>query len=211
MKRIFFFLLLVCLLTPAVAQQRMEEIFIKMPADRIIQLGEAWRKDLVELYKSGKTATLENTMQGKSNLLKLTDDYLLLQSTERSTVEMKLLPLVNNTHIICMITTVSAPVADSRILFFTTDWLPLPADGLYTPVTADWFWKEDADHLSVEYLEAKARLDMSLIKYSLNVENTSLTAEYTTPLYLDKDSRDKVVSLLKEAPKKYEWKLGRFE
>jgi hypothetical protein len=210
MKRILLNLLLVCLVTPAVAQ-RMEEIFIKMPTDMIIQLGEAWRKDLVELYKSGKTATLENTMQGRSALLKLTDDYLLLQSTERSTVEMKLLPLVNNTYIICMITTVSAPVADSRISFFTTDWNPLSADGLYTPVTADWFRKENVDNFSVEYLEANARLDMSLIKYSLNAESTALTAEYTTPLYLDGDVRDKVVSLLKEEPKKYEWKLGRFE
>ncbi len=210
MKRILFGLLLVCLVTPAVAQ-RMEEIFIKMPADVIIQLEEAWRKDLVDLYKSGKTATLENTMQGKSSLLKLTDDYLLLQSTERSTVEMKLLPLVNNTHVICMITTVSAPVADSRVLFFSTDWIPLPAERLYEPVTADWFWKERADNSSAEYLEAKSQLDMSLIKYSLHAENKSLTAEYTTPLYLDEASRGKIVSWLKEVPKQYEWKLGRFE
>jgi hypothetical protein len=210
MKRILFGLLL-AYLVPPVAAQRMEEIFIKMPADMIIQLEEAWRKDIVDLYKSGKTATLENTMQGRSSLLKLTDDYLLLQSTERSTVEMKLLPLVNNTHIICMITTVNAPVADSRVHFFTTDWVPLPAEGLYVPVTADWFWKGNVDSFSVEYLEAKARLDMPLIKYSLHAENTSLTAEYTTPLYLDEDSCGKVVSYLKEVPKKYEWKSGRFE
>lgn len=210
MKHILVGLLLVCLVLPAAAQ-RMEEVFVKMPADVIIQLEEAWRKDLVDLYKSGKTATLQNTMQGKSSLLKLTDDYLLLQSTERSTVEMKLLPLVNNTHIICMITTVSAPVADSRVLFFTTDWSPVSSEGLYTPVADDWFWKEYADHASVEYFEAKDQLDMSLIKYSLHAENTSLTAEYTTPLYLDEESRDKVVAWLKKEPKEYKWKLGRFE
>jgi hypothetical protein len=210
MKRIVFGLILVCLTIPSIAQ-RMEELFIKIPADVIIQLEEAWRKDLVDLYKSGKTATLENTMQGRSVLLKLTNDYLLLQSTERSTVEMKLLPLVNNTHVICMIFTVSAPVADSRVCFYTTDWTPLSAEGLYTPVTADWFWKGNVDLSSVEYLDAKAQMDMSLIKYSLNEENTSLTAEYTTPLYLDEDSRKKVVLLLKDKPKQYEWKLGRFE
>lgn len=210
MKRMLFGLIFVCLAASSMAQ-RMEELFTKMPADVIIQLEEAWRKDLVDLYRSGKAATLENTMQGKSALLTLTDDYLLLQSTERSTVEMKLLPLVNNTYIICMITTVSAPVADSRIHFYTTDWNLLPAEGLYTSVSADWFWKEDVDPSSVAYLDAKSQLDMLLLKYSLNAENSSLTAEYTTPLYLDEDTRKKIVPLLKDMPKKYEWKLGRFE
>lgn len=55
---------------------------------------------------------------------KLTNDYLLLQTTERSTVEMKLLPLVNNTYVVCMISTVNGPVPDSRIEFFTTNWEP---------------------------------------------------------------------------------------
>jgi hypothetical protein len=200
----------VCFAVSSMAQ-RMDELFIKMPSDIIIQLEEAWRKDLVDLYKSGKTATLENTMQGRSGLLELTDNYLLLQSSERSMMELKLLPLVNHTNIICMITTVSAPVADSRVYFYTTDWNPISSEGLYTPVTADWYWKEDVDHSSIACLDAKAMLDIFLVKYSLSAENFSLTAEYTTPMYLDDDSREKVTLLLKDIPKRYEWKSGRFE
>lgn len=66
-----------------------------MPDQYIPQLEHAWRKDLVDLYTSGKESRLKNTMNGFSTLQKLTNDYLLLQTTERSTVEMKLLPLVN--------------------------------------------------------------------------------------------------------------------
>ncbi|MDR0744165.1 MAG: DUF3256 family protein [Tannerella sp.] len=210
MKRMLFSLMFVCFAVSSMAQ-RMDELFIKMPSDIIIQLEEAWRKDLVDLYKSGKTATLENTMQGRSGLLELTDNYLLLQSSERSMMELKLLPLVNHTNIICMITTVSAPVADSRVYFYTTDWNPISSEGLYTPVTADWYWKEDVDHSSIACLDAKAMLDIFLVKYSLSAENFSLTAEYTTPMYLDDDSREKVTLLLKDIPKRYEWKSGRFE
>jgi hypothetical protein len=191
--------------------QRMEKFFIAMPEGIIVQLEEAWRKDLVDLYKSGKIATLENTMQGKSTLLKLTDNYLLLQSTGRSTVEMKLLPLVNNTYIICMITTVYAPVADSRIDFYTTDWNILPAEELYTPVTADWFLKEDAEHSTGETLGMNLMSDVFLVKYSLDMESYTLMAEYTTPLYLDGESRGKAASFLKDTPKRYEWRLSRFE
>jgi hypothetical protein len=206
MKRLIFSLLFIfpAFCSPA---QNIGDVFVKMPKDILVQLEEAWRKDLVDLYKSGKTATLENTMQGKSTLLALTDNYLLLQSTGRSTVEMKLLPLVNNTHIICMITTVYAPVADSRIDFYTTDWTPLPAGELYTPVTAEWFLKEDAD----ESDGIKALPDIFLVKYSLDAENNALTAEYATPSYLDEESRAKAASFLKDTPRRYEWRLSRFE
>ena len=190
--------------------QKIEELFAKMPDVMIAQLEEAWRKDLVDLYKSGKNATLENTMQGRSTLLKLTDDYLLLQSTERSTVELKLLPLVNNTYIICLIETVYAPVADSRVSFYTTEWQPLNVDGIFTPVEENWFLK-DIDRLSLEFLDATSNVDIYLVKYSLSAENVILTAEYMTPQVLDEESREKIAPLLKTGSKIYEWKSGRFE
>ena len=190
--------------------QKIEELFAKMPDVMIAQLEEAWRKDLVDLYKSGKNATLENTMQGRSTLLKLTDDYLLLQSTERSTVELKLLPLVNNTYIICLIETVYAPVADSRVSFYSTEWQALNVDGIFTPVEENWFLK-NADRLSLEFLDATSNVDIYLVKYSLSEESVILTAEYMTPQVLDEESRGKIVPLLKSGSKIYEWKSGRFE
>ena len=207
MKSFFTGLLLSCLFATAHAQT-MEELFIRMPNELIVQLEEAWRKDLVDLYKSGKPAKLENTLQGKSVLQTLNERYLKLQSTEHSAVELRLLPLVNNTVIICMIQTVYGPVADSRVSFYTTEWQPLPADGIFSPVTVDWFRKEDADP---EVFENLSRLEMFLVKYSFSEENETLTAEYTTPLYLDDENQQIVKSLLKTEPKTYTWKSGRFE
>jgi hypothetical protein len=195
----------------AVKAQDMASFFINMPNENILQLEEAWRKDLVDLYRSEKTASLDNTLKGRSTLLQLTPDYLLLQSTERSTMEMKFLPLINNTWIVCVITTVSAPVADSRVAFYTTEWQPLDASGLWSPTTADRFIKEDADRSSDSFLDAEALLDMELIRYRLNAEGTALTAEYTTPEYLNAEERATVKPFLKEEPIVYQWKAGRFE
>ena len=207
MKRFVYMLFLAGILV-AVKAQKMEEYFIKMPNDLIIQLEEAWRKDLVDLYKSGKPAVLENTMTGKSVLNKLTDNYLLLQSTECSTVELKLLSLINNSFIICMVETVYAPVADSRVSFFTTDWQRISADNLFDPVTVEWFWKEDDDQTEIAYL---SRSELFLVKYHLSDEDVSLTAEYTTPLFLDDENQQIIKVLLKDKPKIYQWKYGRFE
>ncbi len=210
MKRLIFSVLLFFVSFLASANT-MSEVFIKMPDHIIVQLEEAWRKDLVDLYVSEKTAVLDNTMGGRSTLQRLTDNYLLLQLTEANTIELKLLPLVNNTYIICMVTTVYGPVADSRVSFYTTEWNVLPAKKMYSPVAHDWFWKENADSSSIAYYDAEMLLDMDLIKYSLSAEEETLTAEYMTPLYVDEENRKKVLSLLKTEPKVYQWNLGRFE
>ena len=210
MKKVIISLLLVFSAIFSKAQ-KIEDVFVKMPENIIVQLEEAWRKDLVDLYKSGKTATLENTMQGRSTLQKLTDDYLLLQSTEHSTVEMKLLPLVNNTYVICLVETVFGPVADSRISFFSTEWVEISTNELFAPVAKDWFLKDDADRSSPKFEDAMAELNMCLVQYSLCAENTDLTAKFTTPQYIDDKARENALPFLKPGVKTYEWKSGRFK
>ncbi len=210
MKRVYILFLVCCFLLPSVQAQTMDSVFADMPDLYVPQLENAWRKDLIDLYKSGKEARLQNNMNGVSVLKQLTADYVLVQTTERSTLEMKLLPLVNDTHIICMVSTVSGPVADSFVDFFTTDWKPLPASDLFDPVTAEWFLKANADKSSDAYLDASSRLDMHLFHYQLSPEKTTLSATYTTPLYLNSDDRSKLTPFLKDSPKVYTWERSRF-
>lgn len=211
MKKCILFLVLCWAVVVRTAAQDMASVFIAMPDEYVPQLENEWRKDLIDLYNAGKQAKLKNTMDGYSVLDKLTEDYLLLQSTERSSVEMKLLPLVNNTKVICVVNTVNGPAPDSRVSFFTTEWQPLDSTDLFTPVQAGWFIKEDADKNSDAFREAVSSLDMTLVRYSLSPDNQTLSATYTTPLYLDKEMREKVTPFIKETPKVYIWKKFRFE
>ena len=176
--------------------QNMAEVFVSMPD---------------ELYNSGENAQLKNNMNGTSRLVKLTKDYLLLESTERTTLELKLLPLVNNTFVICKIITVKAPVADSRIAFFSPDWKPLNASDLLEPVTAGWFIREDADKESMAFQESTSRLDMDLFEYKLSPDDYTLTQIYTTPQYTDKETQKKLKSFLKNSPKVYTWTKSYFK
>ena len=124
---------------------------------------------------------------------------------------MKVLPLVNDTYVVCMITTVYGPVPDSQVEFFTTDWKPLNPADLYTPVSAEWFIKDDADKNRTAFSEATARLDMDLRKYSLSPDDQTLTVEYTTPQYLTKAERKQVEPFLKSTPKVYTWEKFHFK
>ena len=191
--------------------QNMAEVFVAMPDEYVPQLEDAWRKDLVDLYNSEENAQLKNNMNGTSRLVKLTKDYLLLESTERTTLELKLLPLVNNTFVICKIITVKAPVADSRIAFFSPDWKPLNASDLLEPVTARWFIREDADKESMAFQESTSRLDMDLFEYKLSPDDYTLTQIYTTPQYTDKETQKKLRPFLKDSPKVYTWTKSYFK
>lgn len=134
----------------------------------------------------------------------------LLQTTERSTVEMKLLPLVNNTYVVCMISTVNGPVPDSRIEFFTTNWEPLATSDLFTQPTSDWYIKQGMDKKDEAYQEAASHLDMDLIQYRLSPDDQTLTAIYTTPQYLSQEAREKIEPYLSE-PKVYTWQKYHFQ
>ncbi|MCC8171060.1 MAG: DUF3256 family protein [Parabacteroides sp.] len=191
--------------------QDMAPLFAAMPDALVPQLEDAWRKDLIDLYNAGKEAKLKNTMNGFSTLQKLTSDYLLLQVSDNSTVELKLLPLVNDTKIIGMITTVDGPVPDSRIAFYSTDWKPLEASGLFTPPASGWFIKEGVDKNGEAYRHAVSLLDMDLIRYRFSPDDLTLTATYTTPLYLSKKDRESVLPYLRETPKVYSWQKIHFE
>lgn len=202
--------LLICVYALGMNAQDMAGVFTAMPDQYIPQLEHAWRKDLVDLYNSEKEARLKNTMNGFSILQKLTNDYLLLQTTERSTVEMKLLPLVNNTYVVCMISTVNGPAPDSRVEFFTTNWEPLAASDLFTQPTSDWYIKPGIDKEDEAYQEVVSYLDMDLVQYRLSPDNQTLTAIYTTPQYLNQETRKKIAPYLSE-PRVYTWEKYHFQ
>jgi len=209
MKHMIFAICFFCLVA-GVKAQNIAGSFISIPDSMLPHLEKEWRQDLTELYTAGKEARLQNMIGGVSVLEKLTDDYLLLRTTERSTMEMKRLPLVNNTHVICLIRTMEGPVEDSQVLFYTTDWEPLEAMDLFTPVTKEWFFKEDLQiDQPTQFL--LNMLDMDLIHYTLSPDDLTLTATYKTPFYLGKADQEKILPLLKTEPKVYTWNRSYFK
>jgi hypothetical protein len=207
-----FFSLFISLISIYTAySQDIATFFIAMPNQYLPQMEEAWRKDLVGLYQSGKQAELDNAMDGRSTLQKMTSDYLFLQISDRSSLEIKLLPLINQTFVACVITTVFAPVPDSRVEFFTLDWHPLPASELWKQTDTDSFIKKDIDRDAKDFREAISYVDMELIHYRLDPDQLTMTAEYTTPVYLSGEEREQLKPFLKDSPLVYQWKSGKFE
>ena len=128
MRKRWITMVLAAAMSAAAQAQDVAELFLKMPDTQLVLLNEASRKTLVDMHRAGEKATVNNEMGGMAEIWKMTDDYLWLETSMGNFIQIRRLPLVNHTYVICLITSVGIvrQGQDSRVEFFTTDWTPLP-------------------------------------------------------------------------------------
>lgn len=142
MKRKSLFLLLLCfagILHVGAQQVSMRDVFSHMPDSLLPYLSQNNRLDLIDFAESEMAAEITNTFDERVKLSKLTSDYLKLELSRSSSVEMRLLPsteLLSDTTktIVCLVTSFGETTPFSTITFYTSKWTPLP---LEDPITAN--------------------------------------------------------------------------
>lgn len=209
MKRLI--LLISLFITISLQAQNMKELFVAMPDTLVPLLTKVNREDFGDFLASKMKAEVRNRFGKTSEMTELTDDYLYLKMTSASSMEMKLLPLNDSLKVVCVIQTYQAPVADSKVRFYDTDWnlletsrfIDLPVDSLFfrTPVT-----KAQADSLQ----NLRTHTDISLQEARLSAGEQTLLFRYTTPDYLDKATSASLQTYLVQKPLRYVWVDGRF-
>lgn len=128
MKRYISILLL--FVVSGLHAQDMKKFFVNMPEVVAPLLTKVNREDCVDFLDSHMKAIVENKLGGKSELQLLTDNYFLMQLTEASTLQAKLLPLNDSINTLCVVKTITSPIPDSTIRFYDTDWQILPLQAL---------------------------------------------------------------------------------
>ena len=204
-------LLLWCLCcTMSVWAQNMKSVFVSMPDSIAPLFTKVNKEDCIDFLDSGMKAVVTNRFGKKSEMKVLSDDYVLVQSTGSSTLEMKLLPLNDSIKVVCMVKTVCASACDSEIHFYTSDWNKELAvtDFLVMPDIDMFFLSSDSAFDDYDLIRKK--VDMHLMKASLSKDDASLTFIYTTPDYLNKDDREKLLPYLRKEPIVLKWQDGKF-
>ena len=207
-RRLMIFVCMFCVMS--VVAQDMKTVFVAMPDSVTPLLTKVNREDCIDFLDSNMKAVVKNRFGNVAEMKVLTDDYVLMQTSEVGTLEMKLLPLADSTKVICMVKTVNVPVADSSVRFYTSDWsqqldvkefLQLPSmDAFFLP----------NDSLKDEAILTRKKADMHLMKAQLSKEDTSLTFTYTTPDYLNEEDREKLSPHLRKEPIVLRWSEGKF-
>lgn len=192
-----------------IGAQDMRTLLVAMPDSILPLLTKNNRMDCVDFVDSKMKAEVKNRLGEVSELKVLTKDYLFLQMTSQSTVEMKLLSVNDSAKVVCVVRTVCAPVCDSAVEFYDISWKRLKtADYIACPPVDSFFRNPAQTDLPYQLLREKA--DVDLIKASLSVERAVIRFEYTTPDYLSEDDREKIRPYLRKDPLVYSWTEGKF-
>ena len=187
-KTLFVIGMLLCGLS--LYAQDMKTLFIAMPDSVAPLLTKVNREDCVDFLASNMKAEVKNRFGKVSELKRLTDDYLFLQTTGSSSMEMKLLPLNDSVKVICVVNTVCGPACDSEVRFYNTDWQQLAKEDFIAAI--------------------REKADMELVKATLSEDKPIISFTYTTPDYLAKTEREKLVVYIRKEPVVYEWKGGKY-
>ena len=191
--------------------QNMKTVFVAMPDSVTPLLTKINREDCIDFLDSQMKAEVTNRLGGKTEMKVLTEDYVFLQMTPNSTLEMKLLPVNDSTKVLCMVKTVCASTCNSEIKFYASDWSKeLDAGDFLSKPSPDAFFLPD-DTLSEEDALIRKKADMHLMKASLSKDDTSLAFVYTTPDYLNKEDKEKLLLHLRKEPVVLRWSNRRFE
>ena len=201
MRKLLLILLMMCgVFASAKAQaQDIRALFMDAPEEVLPLLPRNARADCIDFADAGMSYPVSNLLGGESTLKVLTDNYLLLQTTSASTMEMKVLPC-GDSFVICVIKSVSAEATDSRMAFYTSGWEKVDTTVYFKEPQIRDFFTDDSDLLDM--------CDIYLVSLKLAADDNTLVAEYTMPNYMDKADAEKVRALLKKIS--YRWDGARF-
>lgn len=191
MKKILLAITVV-LSSVVIQAQEAKVLFGRIPESVLPLFSSVNRADFIDFLESNMKAKVKNKFDGTSEMTDLTGSYIRIQLNTSSTWEMKTLPVNDSTQIICVVSTVCAPVCDSNIDFYTANWQKIaPSEFIELPVMDDYFHLTDSVRLD-EYTLYRQKMDMLLATATLYKEEDRLTFALTTPGYIGTLDGDEV-------------------
>lgn len=180
------------------AQVRMRDMFASMPDSLLPMMTKNNRLDCIDFIENNMQAQVRNRLDEFVELKKMTDDYLLLETSAVSKVEMKLVQKDDTTSVIYVARTYVGPAVDCDLKCYTQDWQPLTVQKACRPSVEEFFpecpdeQKEELQHVilmlkdltfaSVEFSETEAILTWHLYLDELPREERELAKRYVRPV-----------------------------
>lgn len=204
MKRVTIaFIAFMTLFCGVIQAQDLRTLFIEMPDTLLPLLTNNDRRDMIDFWDARMSTPVVNRLDGKSRITELTNDFLSVELSRSSSMQIKMLKNVAGDTLLCIVNTVGAEAYDSRIHFYNSRWERVDGSKFTMPSIADFFLPSDSVGKALEVS------DIYLVKLSLKADNDSLKAEYTMPLYMSRSDSARVAPQLRLLF--YRWTGKRFE
>ena len=192
-------------LSTIVEAQQVGDLFKAMPPELLPGVSEGNKTML--LVDSGKT-TVPYTL-GEIVKEAYGNDYLRLQTSKIGTLQLKLLPVSEDSVVVCLIKTVCGNVCDSHISFYTSEWKKLGKEAFLPTISAEIFLNS-SQKKSKNDKYAVSLPDIYPISATFNETGTDLTLTFHYKERLSEEQIQQLEPLLKGDSLVLTWKNGSF-
>lgn len=170
-------------------------VFADIPLDVLDMLRPSTRLDMIDYYEQADSLlNAPNALGGKSRFLEVADDYLRVEVTSVSTLEIKILPFKKNKRLVMTLYTVGTDdgAKDTEVRFFDELLNPVSDNNLikFPDLTRFFNLKESG----VSKNELKKLIPVVAVKYSTGPGDASLTADLTSWQILPNETKEMLES-----------------
>ena len=211
MKKIQFALILIFTFSGFLKAQDISSVIFSMPDELTLKIPDDQKEVLSTQTEDTAKVTVRNILGGNVERLSISKDYVAIKTSDIGMLQIKLLPLINNSYIIGVIRTVCDMACDSQIDFYTTDWKHLSTADLFPKKDKEWFISSSADRESFQFKNAYAALDMTPVKYIFSPNTETLTAVYDIKKYLSPDDYKLLKPFLSADSITFKWDKTSFK
>lgn len=183
--------------------QNATEIFCSLPKHILELIPTRLRRDMTDYYlQADSIHKVTNNLGGTSHLIDLTDDYLKVQVTDVSTMEIKMLPFKEQ-QIAAVVYTVCGEAADSKISFIDEYAQELKSEKFFkAPQLKDFFSIPRGSLTTMKEIEQM--VGFCTIEYRLNASDNSLHAYLTIDKHINQDDYN-IIKLFMLDSLVYDW------
>lgn len=185
--------------------------FVEMPGSILDLLNKSTRLDMLDYYDADSIWMAPNALEGRSVLRKVTPDFIEVQITEVSTLQIKVLPWKGKGDVVAICYTIASASAsnDSELRFFDSSMKELPTKNFFKPLRLkDFFDIPKGSMTSMD--EIKKMVPFPTVEYNLEADKPAITARLTVKEYINQDDI-KILELFQRPLLRFEWDGKKFE
>ncbi len=185
--------------------------FIEMPGSILDLINSSTRLDMLDYYDADSLWMAPNALEGRSALKKVTSDFIEVQITDVSTLQIKVLPWKGKGDVVAVSYTIASASAsnDSELRFFDASMQELPAKDFLKPLKLkDFFDIPKGSQTTMD--EIREMVPFPTVEYNLSADSGELTARLTVKEYINQDDI-KILELFQKPLLRFRWDGKKFE
>lgn len=186
--------------------QNINELFKSMPDELLLGVSEGNKTML--LVDSG--ATTVPFVLGEIKKLRQSNDFLEIKTSDIGTTQIKLLPITQDSVIVCIIKTVCTEVCDSHITFYTPEWEKLENSAFLPDISGEFFFDSSKKEME-NYKYAVSLQHIYPVSAAFDESGSDLTLTFSYKPLLSDSQIEEIKPFLKSDSIVLKWNNASFK